>query len=116
MMRASVRRQAALLLRKAHQRRWKSKEDEAKEKLQAEKDAKLAEAALKWRAEQRNEETWKMLAPERQWTLTHPVTWVLLAMIIYMQVSLYIRHGPTLPDNPEEALEKELQRKAKGWD
>ena len=57
-------------------------------------------------------ELWKIAAPERQLTIMHPATWVMLAIILYMQVNMYYKYGGTLPDDAE--LYKE--EKKKGWD
>eukprot|EP01059_Diplonema_ambulator_P034815 TRINITY_DN7995_c2_g1_i1.p1 TRINITY_DN7995_c2_g1~~TRINITY_DN7995_c2_g1_i1.p1 ORF type:complete len:100 (+),score=12.62 TRINITY_DN7995_c2_g1_i1:38-337(+) len=59
---------------------------------------------------------WQLAAPERAWTLTHPATWVLLAMIIGMQYSMYVKHGGTYPSDEELAAKRGEQIKEKVWD
>ena len=56
------------------------------------------------------ERVWKLAAPERQWTLTSPATWVILAMIVYMQYQISQR----VEETPEEA-EKKRKSELGGW-
>eukprot|EP01060_Flectonema_neradi_P028230 TRINITY_DN37942_c0_g1_i1.p1 TRINITY_DN37942_c0_g1~~TRINITY_DN37942_c0_g1_i1.p1 ORF type:complete len:129 (+),score=25.91 TRINITY_DN37942_c0_g1_i1:58-387(+) len=93
-------------------RNYCNKKDVAKDVKKGEEELSREQVLKMANKARADDQLWKIAAPERALTIFHPATWVLLAIILFMQVSLYNKHGGTLPD--DDHFKKEIKKE--GWD